>query len=118
PAAMTASAPAQPTPVSFGADRLDDIGGARAIEVAAMLGDSVVGVKHLMNPRSGKVTPLTYALFIGGAVMLVMAAVAFFVGVSYAAFNTAAYHEWVHVLKRPEFEFRPQHLSLAYDWMA
>lgn len=115
---MMASAAAQPTPVNFGADRLDDIGGARAIEVAAMLGDSVVGVKHLMNPRSGKVTPLTYGLFIGGAVMLVMAAVAFFVGVSYAAFNKAYYHEWIHVHKRPEFEFRPELFSLAYDWMA
>lgn len=118
PTAMMAPAPAQQTPVNFGADRLDEIGGARAIEVAAMLGDSVVGVKHLMNPRSGKVTPLTYALFIGGAVMLLMALSAFFVGVSKAGFNKAAHHEWVHVLKRPEFEFRPQPLSLIYDVMA
>jgi FHA domain len=116
--AMMAPAPAQQPPVNFGADRLDDVGGARAIEVAAMLGDSVVGVKHLMNPRSGKVTPVTYALFAGGAVMLLIALSAFFVGVSNAAFNKVAYHEWIHVLKRPEFEFRPQPLSLIYDWMA
>jgi pSer/pThr/pTyr-binding forkhead associated (FHA) protein len=117
-AASTAPAAAQQAPVNFGADRLDDIGGARAIEVAAMLGDSVVGVKHLMDPQGGKVSSTTYALFIGGGVMLLMALIAFGIGVSNAAFNKAAYQEWVHVLKRPEFEFRPQPLSLIYDWMA
>src|SRR5262249_4758582 len=29
----------------------DDFGGARAVEVAAMLGDSVVGVKHCIDPK-------------------------------------------------------------------
>ena len=117
PTAMTGPAPAQPTPVSFGTDKLEDIGGARAIEVAAMLGDSVVGVKHLMNPRSGKVTPTTYGLFIGGVAMIIMGLSAFFVGVSYAAYNKVAYEEWVHVQKLPEFDFRPERFSLAFDWM-
>ena len=34
----------------------DDFGGARAVEVAAMLGDSVVGVKHCIDPKGGKVS--------------------------------------------------------------
>jgi hypothetical protein len=120
PPGMGVMAPvaAQQTPVNFGADRLEDIGGARAIEVAAMLGDSVVGVKHLMNPRSGKVTPVTYGLFIGGLVMLLMALGSFFVGVSYAASNKIAKEVWVHEKKLPEFDFRPERFSLAFDWMA
>ena len=40
--------------------------GAKAIEVAAMLGDSVVGVKHCIDPTSGKVTATTWALFAVG----------------------------------------------------
>src|SRR5215208_6163919 len=38
------------------AGEADDIGGARAIEVAEMLGDSVIGVKHCIDPKGGKIT--------------------------------------------------------------
>lgn len=118
PVAVRAAGPATAAQaLSFDPDKLDDIGGARAVEIAAMLGDSVVGVKHLMNPRSGKITPLTIGLFAGGTVMLVAALVSFFIGVENAAFNKVAYDEWVHVLKQPEYEFRPRMLSLAYDWL-
>ena len=48
--------PAAQTPV-FHTEAVDELGGARAIEVAAMLGDSVVDVKHCMDPKGGKVTP-------------------------------------------------------------
>src|SRR5215831_4117991 len=44
----------------------DDYGGARAVEVAAMLGDSVVGVKHCIDPKGGKVTAATMFLFAVG----------------------------------------------------
>ena len=57
------------------ASEADDQGGARAIEIAAMLGDSVVGVKHCMDPRGGKITPTTYGMF-GGAAALLLAATA------------------------------------------
>ena len=59
---------AQPIAPALGmaADAVDDIGGARAVEIAAMLGDSVVQVKHCMNPRGGKVTATTYGLFAPG----------------------------------------------------
>ena len=50
-----ATAAAAPTPFQqMNAEAVDDLGGARAVEVAAMLGDSVVAVKHVMNPRGGK----------------------------------------------------------------
>ena len=113
-ARQTASRPAP----SFGMDAgADDISGARAVEVAAMLGDSVVGVKHVMNPRGGKVTWVTYGLFIGGAVMLIMAAVAFSAGVQNATFNKASKAKWLSDNK-VAYEWRPHRISLAYDWMA
>jgi hypothetical protein len=34
----------------------------KAIEVATMLGDSVVDVKHCMDPHSGKISSRTWAL--------------------------------------------------------
>ncbi len=115
--AAAGSNPAVATPM-FGKGTVDDAGDARAIEVAAMLGDSVVGVKHLLNPKSGKITPITYALFAIGAVMLLMSVVAFRAGIHNAEFNKEQSHIWVHELNRPAFEYRPKRLSLAYDWTA
>src|SRR4051812_1931854 len=59
PLAATATAP-----VPFAtAPQEDDLSGAKAIEVAALLGDSVVGVKHCIDPKSGKVSSKTWGLF-------------------------------------------------------
>lgn len=104
-------------PNPYGHD-LEEMGGSNAVEVAAMLGESVVGVKHVMNPRGGKITPVTYGMFIGGAVMLLMSMVAFYIAVGNATDNKAAQTVWTEELKRPLFEFRPVRLSLGYDWMA
>ncbi len=71
-----------------------------------------------MNPRGGKVSTLTYALFAGGAAMLVMAMFSFYVAVDNASINAAKRDEWVNKLKKPDFSFRPEMLSLGYDWMA
>ncbi len=101
-----------------GGEPIDDLAGARAVEVAAMLGDSVVGVKHVVNPRGGKVTPVTYGLFAAGAALIIMAAIAFATSVSNAKMNKKALHYHTEVLKLPFHEFRPKRLSLAYDWMA
>jgi hypothetical protein len=100
-----------------GGESVDDLGGARAVEVAAMLGDSVVAVKHCMNPKGGKVTTGTYALFAAGAALVLVAAIAFTVSVQNAAFNKGKYDHWVNVQKRPSYAFRPTMLSLGYDWM-
>jgi len=94
------------------------LGGARAIEVAAMLGDSVVAVKHVMNPRGGKVTGTTYGLFGGGAMLLIISAIAFFIAVGNAADNKVAERHWTEVQKRPLHAFRPVRISLGFDWMA
>lgn len=102
----------------FGADSVEDMGGARAIEVAAMLGDSVVAVKHVMNPKGGKVQTATYALFGVGALLLLLGAVAFFTSVGNAKQNKHDFHRWTEVDKRPAHEFRPRRISMAYDWMA
>jgi len=99
------------------ASEADDLGGARAVEVAAMLGDSVVGVKHCMDPRGGKVTPTTYAMFAIAAAMLLMSAVSFYMAVDNAAYNKGRYDYETQVLKKPGFSVRPRILPMAYDWM-
>jgi len=116
-AAVLPGAPVMAAP-QFGADAANDLGGARAIEIAAMLGDSVVGVKHVMNPRGGKVTSKTYGIFAAGVVLLFIAAFAFFTGVGVAARNEEAQQQWTEVERKPLYDFRPEMMGLAYDWMA
>src|SRR6185312_9780240 len=60
---------------------IDEPIGAKSIEVAALLGDSIVDVKHCIDPRSGKVTRTTIAWLVIAAVMFVTCAVAFAVSV-------------------------------------
>jgi hypothetical protein len=97
---------------------IDEPIGAKAIEVAALLGDSVIDVKHCIDPKSGKVTRTTIAFFAVACVLAVMSVVAFAVSVHVAAVNHAALDAWTHVLKRPAYSFRPEELSFAYDWCA
>ncbi|HET6610807.1 MAG TPA: AgmX/PglI C-terminal domain-containing protein [Kofleriaceae bacterium] len=94
-----------------------DVPGAQAVEIAAMLGESVVGVKHVINPRGGKTAMATYVLFAVGAALLLMAAIAFGVGVNNAQYNQDKKAEYLAEGK-PLFEFRPRRLTLAYDFMA
>jgi pSer/pThr/pTyr-binding forkhead associated (FHA) protein len=98
------------------AEQVDEIGGARAVEVAAMLGDSVVGVKHCIDPRGGKVTPVTYAFFAAGLALLIASAVSFWVAVDNAAYNKARYEYETQKLKKPGYAVRPRVLSVGYDW--
>lgn len=81
--------------------------GARAVEVAAMLGDSVVGVKHCVDPRGGAVTRTTWALLATGIAGVVTAGVAFASAVDTAATNKAALAYHTDVLKKPAYAFRP-----------
>ncbi|MBP6627940.1 MAG: AgmX/PglI C-terminal domain-containing protein [Kofleriaceae bacterium] len=101
----------------YAAESVDDASGARAVEVAAMLGDSVVSVRHVMNPRAGKVSTATYALFIGGAVALLGAVISFALAVNNAKYNNAKKEYWVHVQKRPEHAFRERMLPMSRDWV-
>jgi pSer/pThr/pTyr-binding forkhead associated (FHA) protein len=79
------------------AESADDISGARAVEVAAMLGDSVVGVKHCMNPRGGKVTSVTYMFAFARARCLPRVSVS----VSNAAYNKGKYDYETQIEHRP-----------------
>jgi len=73
------------------AESADDVTGARAVEVAAMLGDSVVGVKHCMDPRGGRISAVTWLFLALGIMSLVTSVVAFAVSVNNAAYNKARY---------------------------
>ncbi|NVB80853.1 MAG: AgmX/PglI C-terminal domain-containing protein [Kofleriaceae bacterium] len=99
-------------------DTTNDELGAKAIEVATMLGDSVVDVKHCMDPQSGKITPRTWGMLATGAVSLIVSAIAFYVSVHTAAFNKGALDYWTRVAHKPAHGFRPEMLSAGYDWLA
>jgi len=115
PAPFSANAPAAPAFSPY-ADQLDEPG-ARSVEVAAMLGSSVVSVKHVMNPRGGKVTGATYGLLGLAAASLVVGLVGFSMGYRNASFNAAKRHQWVEVEKRPSWAFHPRKLGIANDVM-
>ncbi|MEP6860067.1 MAG: AgmX/PglI C-terminal domain-containing protein [Deltaproteobacteria bacterium] len=114
PRAVTAAAP---VPCAT-APQEDDLSGAKAIEVAALLGDSVVCVKHCIDPKSGKVSSKTWGLFAAGISCLVIAAIAFGVSVHTAAYNKGGLDYTTHVLHKPAYSFRPEVLSPAFDWLA
>jgi hypothetical protein len=96
----------------------DDAGGAKAIEVATMLGDSVVDVKHCIDPKSGKVSPKTWGLAAAGLSCVLLSAVAFGVSVQTAARNKQRLEYWTHVQKKPAGAFRAEQLGFSYDWLA
>lgn len=85
----------------------DELGGARAIEVATMLGDSVVHVKHCMDPRGGAIRRATWALLAASVACLIAAAVGFLLSVDHAATNQHALEVHTRVLKKPAYAFRP-----------
>ncbi|MEZ4362319.1 MAG: AgmX/PglI C-terminal domain-containing protein [Kofleriaceae bacterium] len=110
PSPFAAAPPAQ----SLYSD-IDDLGASRAVEVAAMLGDSVVAVKHCMEPRSGKISSATYATAMAGLFCLFIAVVSFSISVGNAAKNKGRFIHWTEVDKKPAYAFRPEVLSLGYD---
>ena len=118
PPVPVAAKPVVPAYAFTAAPGEDDLTGAKAIEVAAMLGDSVVGVKHCMDPKSGKVSSKTYGLFAAGAACLVASAIAFGASVHTAAYNKGGLDYTTHVLKRPAYSYRPATLDPAFDWIA
>jgi pSer/pThr/pTyr-binding forkhead associated (FHA) protein len=113
----TAMAPAAGFQASM-AGEADDFGGARAVEVAAMLGDSVVGVKHCIDPKGGKVSSTTWALFAIGAASLIAFVFAFYTAVDNAAYNKGRYDYETQVLKKPGYAVRPRLLSGTFDFIA
>ncbi|HEY0255372.1 MAG TPA: FHA domain-containing protein, partial [Kofleriaceae bacterium] len=96
----------------------DDLGAATAIEVAAMLGDSVINVKHCIDPKSGHIPATTLGMFGVGAASLLAAAVSFGVSVHTAAANKEGLEHTIRVEHKPAFSFRPEVLSPAWDFAA
>ncbi len=121
PPGMALYGTAQAAPSGFQANmagEADDLGGARAIEVAAMLGDSVIGVKHCIDPKGGKVQSATWALFAIGIVGFLAFSIAFYTAVDNAAYNKGRHDYETIVLKKPAFSVRPRQLSGGYDFVA
>lgn len=92
--------------------------GAKSIEVAAMLGDSVVDVKHCIDPTTGKVTRKTWGLFAAGAACVLASGIAFASSVHTASANQHAFETWTRVDKKPAGAFRAEMPSHGYDWVA
>jgi hypothetical protein len=80
--------------------------GRTSVEIAAMLGDSVVGVKHCVDPTSGSVSGLTWALFAVGGLAVVGALVCFAIGAHHATDVREAHDYWVNVLHKPAYSLR------------
>lgn len=78
-----------------------------AVEVVATLGDSVVGVAHVSNPRGGVTTRATRLMIGGGALALAAGGLAFFAATRIAAANNAALTAWV-AHHKPAWSFRPE----------
>ncbi|HEY0192883.1 MAG TPA: FHA domain-containing protein, partial [Kofleriaceae bacterium] len=100
------------------AESIDDHHGARAVEVAAMLGDSVIAVKHCIDPHGGKVTSKTWAIGGLAVVAMILSIIAFKISIDTAAFNKGRYDYETITLKKPGYSVRPVVLSPGYDWMA
>jgi len=113
---------AQPVPMpgfqQAMAGEADDFSGARAVEVAAMLGDSVVGVKHCIDPKGGKVTGATWGMFALGGALLCVFVFSFWTAVQNAAYNKGRYDYETQVLKKPGYSVRPRMLAGGFDWSA
>jgi hypothetical protein len=100
------------------AESPDEADAARAVEVVAMLGDSVIGVKHCIDPRSGRVSRATWAVVAAGVVCLIASAIAFTISVRDAGDNRARFETWTRVDHRPARAFRPHRLGYGVDWVA
>lgn len=65
-----------------------------AVEVVATLGDSIVGVRHVTNPRGGRISQRTRGMLAGAALLLATAAGAFAVSTVRAAEDATARAAW------------------------
>src|SRR5262245_33666081 len=77
-----------------------------AVEVIATLGDSVVGVRHVADPRSGRLSTTTRTLLGVGAALLLAGVILFFAATRIAAANSDARDAWI-ARDKPEWSFRP-----------
>lgn len=85
----------------------------QAIEIAAMLGDSVVALQHVAIPPAERKLAARWWFAIAGLSALI-AVIAFAITVRVAAQNDEALHAWL-AQKRPAHAFRPQLVGAEYD---
>ena len=85
-----------------------------AVEVVATFGDSVVGVKHVTNPRSGRISTATRALLAGGALALTGAMGGFLYQTKVASDDAAAREQSIKQ-GRPEWWYRAHQTSRGAD---
>jgi hypothetical protein len=85
-----------------------------AVEVVATFGDTVVGVKHVTDPRAGRINNTTRALLVGGALALGGALGGFLYQTKVAADDAAAREKTIQQ-GRPEWWYQAHHSSRATD---
>lgn len=82
-----------------------------------MLGDSVIGVKHCMDPTGGRITRATWVLAVASAACLAASAFGFAVSVGHAADTAVRHQAWIAAHK-PAQMFRPPPLPSGAGWLA
>jgi hypothetical protein len=97
----------------FGGDASCRHAGRRAIEVARHADRLGGGGETPHQPRGGKLSALTIALFAAGAIAVLAAVYASSPASASARDNKRALHEWVEVEKQPAIDFRPERLNPA-----
>jgi pSer/pThr/pTyr-binding forkhead associated (FHA) protein len=117
PVAATSAAAVVAASPGYGATDMDDRNAAHAIEVAAMFHDTVVSVDHLLNPKQGTVSGLTYAKLALGGALIVAGLVLTFVGqVGVAGFClVSGVAVGVLALLRLGYEKVPPHYFIGED---
>ncbi|HET7500813.1 MAG TPA: AgmX/PglI C-terminal domain-containing protein [Kofleriaceae bacterium] len=117
--ALPLDAPVSPAVVRRAAtEAVDEPSGARAVEIAAMFGDTVIGVKHCLDPRGGKIRASTLGILAAAIACLVASTIAFVASVRSSADNLARFDTWTRVEHKPERAFRPHQLGADVDWAA
>ena len=89
----------------------------RAVEVAAMLGDTVVSVKHCVDPRAGRGARATWGITVAGVACLLAATVAFALALHNAADTRRRFERWTVVEHKPAWAFRPARLWAGIEWL-
>lgn len=110
------SPPPGSTPLEFTAQPSNDGSASPTVEVVTMLGDSVVGVAHLVAPARPPARLPGLIAAGAGVLLLLLAALSFGRGVAVAAENQRALAHWRDTLGRPVHEFRPARLHPGHDW--
>jgi hypothetical protein len=85
-----------------------------AVEVTATFGDSILGVRHAIDPRGGVTSRKTKALLAFGAVAVAGAAVGFVAAARMASAN-AARKDALIASGKPEWAFRPDMMPQSAD---